>query len=132
MTKGDQENPIANGSTGILSHFKNRFAEECGQRQTSTVLLFFDNGKYCELTIKVGLVCDGVYNTTDMNLYRQNSVYCPDASFINSNPFPKEWMEIFTPSYEIQNEDKTYDDLYKAKVREKNGPNRRLKKKAYL
>ncbi len=56
------EEVLAQGSTGILANFKNKFVIESGQRQTTTVLLFFESGKYCELTLKVGLVYDGVYH----------------------------------------------------------------------
>ena len=37
----EKEEVIAQGSTGILANFRNKCATENGQRQTSTVLLFF-------------------------------------------------------------------------------------------
>jgi hypothetical protein len=57
------EDVLAQGSTGVLANFKNKFIAENGQRQTTTVLLFFESGKYCELTLKVGLVYDGIYRS---------------------------------------------------------------------
>jgi hypothetical protein len=37
----ENEEVIAQGSTGILANFKNKFIADSGQRQTTTVLLFF-------------------------------------------------------------------------------------------
>lgn len=39
--KEEKEEVLAQGSTGILANFKNKFVTENGQRQTTTVLLFF-------------------------------------------------------------------------------------------
>lgn len=68
---------------------------ENGQRQTTTVLLFFESGKYCALTLKVGLVYDGVYKSPEISLKTMNSVLFPTRDCLNSNPLPKEWMEAF-------------------------------------
>jgi len=46
---------------------------ENGQKQTATVLLFFQNRKYCELTLKVGLVFDGSYNVNNIPTKRENN-----------------------------------------------------------
>ena len=58
-------------------------------------MFFFHDSSYCDCWIKVGLVCDGYYNTADMNLYKINNVYFPDEGYFNTNQFPDEWMEIF-------------------------------------
>ena len=95
ILNNETEEILAQGSTGILSTFKNKVDNLSGQRQTSTVLLFFENGKYCELTLKVVLICDGVYATPNQNFKKLHSVYFPMKDCINSNPLPKEWMEAF-------------------------------------
>lgn len=46
---------------------------ENGQKQTATVLLFFQNKKYSELTLKVGLVYDGSYNVSNIPTKRDNN-----------------------------------------------------------
>lgn len=86
---------MALGSTGVISNLKNKFEISNGQRQTSTVLLFFENHKYCELVLKIGVVCDGKYHVQDQQFKKWNSVYFAHKNYINSNPLPKEWMEIF-------------------------------------
>lgn len=44
-----------------------------------------------------GLVCDGQYNTENLNLFKFNGIYFPDENFYNSDPFPNEWMEMYDP-----------------------------------
>ena len=46
-----------------------------------------------------GLVCDGQYNTENLNLYKYNGIYFPDENFYNSDPFPNEWMEMYDPVF---------------------------------
>lgn len=46
---------------------------ENGQKQTATVLLFFQNKKYCELTLKVGIVYDGSYNVNNIPTKRETN-----------------------------------------------------------
>lgn len=83
------EDVLAQGSTGILANFKNKFVIESGQRQTTTVLLFFESGKYCELTLKVGLVYDGLYRSPEVPLRKLHSILFPTRDCLNSNPLPK-------------------------------------------
>ena len=54
------------------------------------------------MTIKVGLICDGVYQLADsVSLIPLNKVYFADNNFTNSNPIPKEWMEAFGVNHDI-------------------------------
>lgn len=53
---------FAKGSSSIFSNFRNTLEVNSGARQTSSVLLFYENGRYCEITAKVGLICDGSYH----------------------------------------------------------------------
>jgi hypothetical protein len=92
------KNSGANGRTRIISAFKTfksptsmKSLMENGQRQTATVLLFFENKKYCELTMKVGLVYDGSYNISSAGMIKTNDVFF-SKNVMNSNPLPKEWM----------------------------------------
>lgn len=89
-----QEQKIfAKGSSGALSSFSNQFQPGLCLRQTSSVLLFYSNGSYCEMTFKIGLTCDGVYQLGDnISLTPLNKVYFADNNFTNSNSIPKEWM----------------------------------------
>jgi hypothetical protein len=45
------------------------------------------------------LVCDGKFDTSNLNLYKYNGVYFPDDTYYNVNPFPDVWMEIFDVTY---------------------------------
>lgn len=89
VLSAESEEVIAQGSTGVLANFKNKFVVESGQRQTTTVLLFFESGKYCELTLKVGLVYDGLYRAPEVSLRKFHSVLFPTRDCLNSNPLPK-------------------------------------------
>ena len=81
---------FAKGSTGTLASFGRQFQPDLCLRQTSTILLFYSDGEYCEMTIKVGLICDGVYQLSDsVSLIPLNKVYFADNNFANSNPIPK-------------------------------------------
>lgn len=101
LTNGlDWNKYIAQGSSGTVSHFKNNL--EAGQRHSSTILIFDNSQHYCELRLTMGLVCDGVYNTSELNLHREKDIYLPDISYHNCNPLPKEWMEMFSPKYALK------------------------------
>ncbi|KRX07210.1 hypothetical protein PPERSA_00367 [Pseudocohnilembus persalinus] len=109
LTQGsDWNNFLAEGSSKTIHHFKNKV--EGGQRHSAQILLFFENSKYCVLTLNVGLVCDKQYNTAKLNLYKYNNIYFPDENYYNSNPFPNEWCEMFNPKLfieeDIQDKDK--------------------------
>jgi hypothetical protein len=95
VLSGEKEEVIAQGSTAILANFRNKFDNENGQRQTTTVLLFFESGKYCALTLKVGLVYDGIYRVPDIPMRKVHNVLFPTKEYLISNPMPKEWMEAF-------------------------------------
>lgn len=84
----DWNNYIAHGSSKTLTNFQ-RYREQ-GQKHESRVYLFFDNAKYCTLKLMSGLVCDGDFNTGNMNLRKFNGVYFPDEEFYNCNIFPEE------------------------------------------
>lgn len=72
----NEQKIFAKGSSGTLSTFRRQFHNDLCLRQTSSVLLFYSNGKYCEMTIKVGLICDGVYQIPDnLSLVSLNKVY---------------------------------------------------------
>ncbi len=58
--------------------------------------MFFNNNQIASLKVIIGLVNDGDYNTTSMNLYKYKDVYFPDQDFYNCNIFPEEWIEIFS------------------------------------
>mgnify|MGYP006897445661 CR=1 FL=1 len=65
-------------------------------------MLFFDSGKYCALTLKVGLVHDGIYRVPEMPMKKVQSILFPAKDYLNSNPLPKEWMEAFGYDQEIE------------------------------
>lgn len=101
LTQGpDWNRTLAEGSSCTVSHFKNKTGVDCGQRHSSNILLFYENCKYCELTLSVGLVLDGSYNTLDLNLYKDREIYVTDGSYYTSNPLPKEWMEMYALNYD--------------------------------
>jgi hypothetical protein len=84
---------LAEGSSATLSFFKTLYDTDLCLRQTSSVLLFYNSGQYCELTIKVGLICDGLYRVPhNLSLVSLNKVHFAESSFSNSNEIPKEWM----------------------------------------
>lgn len=59
-------------------------------RQTSSLLLFYAVGKYCEMTIKTGLVYDGIYKTPkSTNLQNIDGILFAHSGFVNSNPMPR-------------------------------------------
>jgi len=98
ITQGQLWNSfLAEGSTKTLHHFKNNV--EGGQRHSSECLLFFEDSEYCTVSLCVGLVSDGIYNTEKFCLYKYSNIYFPDENFYNSNPFPDEWMEMFDQNY---------------------------------
>lgn len=48
ITQGTDWNKfVAEGSSGTISHFKNKAVVDSGQRHSSKILLFSDNCKYC-------------------------------------------------------------------------------------
>jgi hypothetical protein len=58
----------------------------------------------------VGLVLDGSYSTTDLNMYKDKEIYMTDGSYYNSNSLPKEWMEMFALNYSL--EDNNHKDAH--------------------
>lgn len=46
-----------------------------------------------------GLVYDGIYDTSRMNLYKCNNIYFPDESYYNSEPLPDVWIEVLDATY---------------------------------
>lgn len=88
-TPSDQK-AFAKGSTSTISSLARQFHPQQCLKQTSSVLLFYKNGLYCEMTIKVGLICDGVYQVAEnLDLVPLNGVYFTNKKFTNSNPIPK-------------------------------------------
>ena len=57
--------------------------------------MFFEDNQIAALKLVMGLVNDGDYKTSSMNLYKYNNIYFPDETFYNCNKFPLEWIEIF-------------------------------------
>ena len=61
----------------------------------------------------MGLVHDGVYRVPEMPMRKVHSVMFPTKDYLNSNPLPKEWMEVFGYDEEIQLKEVKYDELLK-------------------
>ena len=65
------------------------------------------------MTLKVGLVHDGIYRVPEMAMRKVHSVMLPTKDYLNSNRMPKEWMEAFGYDKEIELKDVKYDELMK-------------------
>jgi hypothetical protein len=61
--------------------------------------------------MKVGLVCDGSYNVSEMMFKKFNNILFADKDYTNSNPLPKEWMEAFGLNYEFSPKEVKYEDI---------------------
>lgn len=105
MRGDDWNNFFAEGRSTSIKQFKRNWTKS--QTHQAQILTFFENGKYCTVKVIFGLVCDGIFNTESMNLYKHNNAYLPDEDFYNSNPFPMEWMEIFEKVYLLKQLSKT-------------------------
>lgn len=85
----DQKKVFAKGCSKVFTYFQGKKCSELCLRQTSSVLLFYSTGKYCEMTIKTGLICDGEYEITDKQFVTVNKINFSHDSFMNSNPIPR-------------------------------------------
>jgi len=47
--------------------------------------MFFEDNQIAALKLVMGLVKDGGYRTSMMNLYKYNNVYFPEETFYNCN-----------------------------------------------
>lgn len=90
-------NCLMQGSSGLLKNFNSNIHE--GQKNENVVYLFTETGEYATLKLTSGLMFDGLSDTSNLNLFKTNSVYLPDEDFYNCNVFPEQWMEIFTDGY---------------------------------
>jgi len=73
----------AHGSSRTINKFTNKTKK--GQKHESNIYMFFEDYQIAALKLVMGLVKDGGYKTSMMNLYKYNNVYFPEETFYNCN-----------------------------------------------
>ena len=94
---GNSANTLSQGSSKTMTNFKANTYD--GQKHENVVYLFFGKEQIAPMKIIVGLVSDGLSDTSSLNLYKVSNVYFPDEDFYNCNILPGQWMEIFTEGH---------------------------------
>jgi hypothetical protein len=128
LTRGKEwEHVVAQGACRPLAAFTCEMANNEALCQPLEVLLFRDDVVYITAHMTVGIARDREVNLREMpvSIYRQHGVLVPEQSYINSEPLPSVWMEVFTREYngldrtELINSSEELEEMYTPKLNRK-------------
>lgn len=105
------ENVIAQGTYHPFQSFTCDMCNNSALYQPTTILLFRNDVLYITVHLTIGIARDREVNIHEMpvSIYRHHGVFIPEQSYINSEPLPEVWMEVFTRYYSGVNKTK-FDD----------------------
>jgi hypothetical protein len=98
------------GRSKIFQKFSFSMSNNTAMRENSKVILFLENERVGSLFLTIGIAKDGNLNLKNLpiSVTKYNKIYVPQEDFINSDPLPAMWMELFSEEYRPKVDD--YDE----------------------
>jgi len=128
LTRGKEwEHVVAEGACRPFTSFTCEMDNNEALCQPLEVLLFRDDSLYITAHLTVGITRDREVNLREMpvSIYRQHGIFVPEQSYINSEPLPSAWMEVFTKQYkgldrtELVDSSEEIEEMYTPKLNRK-------------